>query len=513
MGCSNSTGRKGPASDKALVDVPMLMADPVFPGGNGSHPVLPMDVVEPHHEYPRVYENLPVIDPQHEHPRVNGGGVHNVIDELPVNDTVPWTCSVCTFQNTPDAANCRMCGVKPVADAAVDENVRIEGLVRSQEQISQDAYRQAQEEDRARPPPPPKPLLQLVGRDEANENDLSVKIALPPSDNSPPRGRVSGIKLLTEAQLSQAGRLSPPRAIPPGGGIIRSSLKVQVNNDAILDSKSSIQKTFNCVVCAEQCDWLRIADCTQPVCNSCVASDVLAQADRGTGRFWCPLRCHVIPYNILRSLNTQGVLSDELWSRLSQMHATAAIDDITATSGQKMLQCENCDETIIVSADTIRNELALSVVSCHSIHCQGASQICIRHGLTLRYAPGLATPLPLLPATVPQRPLSISAKISSPRQKTCVLCVQEQQQAVSPISGETTNQLSPVAAAMALSEQELTMNTRPCPKCGRRTYRDGGCRHMTCLCGHEYFWCCLRAYRDPEQAREHRRDNECEKYI
>jgi ariadne-1 len=35
--------------------------------------------------------------------------------------------------------------------------------------------------------------------------------------------------------------------------------------------------------------------------------------------------------------------------------------------------------------------------------------------------------------------------------------------------------------------------------------RNGGCMHMTCRCGHEFFWCCLRAYRNESEAREHRR--------
>jgi hypothetical protein len=48
--------------------------------------------------------------------------------------------------------------------------------------------------------------------------------------------------------------------------------------------------------------------------------------------------------------------------------------------------------------------------------------------------------------------------------------------------------------------------TKDCPQCSATIEKDGGCLHMTCVvCQHEFFWCCLRPYRDPDQAREHRR--------
>jgi hypothetical protein len=40
----------------------------------------------------------------------------------------------------------------------------------------------------------------------------------------------------------------------------------------------------------------------------------------------------------------------------------------------------------------------------------------------------------------------------------------------------------------------LALFTRPCPRCKRSIERDGGCLHMTCLCGHEICWSCGTDY-------------------
>lgn len=38
----------------------------------------------------------------------------------------------------------------------------------------------------------------------------------------------------------------------------------------------------------------------------------------------------------------------------------------------------------------------------------------------------------------------------------------------------------------------------------RLVQQTGGCRHMICRYGHEFFWCCMRAYRNETEARLHR---------
>jgi NADH pyrophosphatase NudC (nudix superfamily) len=75
---------------------------------------------------------------------------------------------------------------------------------------------------------------------------------------------------------------------------------------------------------------------------------------------------------------------------------------------------------------------------------------------------------------------------------------------LSRLQARVTEQTAQTAGAMraaAQSEQWIQDNTRPCPNCGRRIEKNGGCLHMTCParpvgCGREYFWCCSRPFPD-----------------
>jgi len=40
--------------------------------------------------------------------------------------------------------------------------------------------------------------------------------------------------------------------------------------------------------------------------------------------------------------------------------------------------------------------------------------------------------------------------------------------------------------------------SRPCPRCGARVSKTGGCNHMTCRCGASFCWLCLRELGDPD---------------
>ena len=42
--------------------------------------------------------------------------------------------------------------------------------------------------------------------------------------------------------------------------------------------------------------------------------------------------------------------------------------------------------------------------------------------------------------------------------------------------------------------EPLQLEGRLCPKCRRFINKNGGCPHMTCKCGHEFCWTCLRTY-------------------
>ena len=62
------------------------------------------------------------------------------------------------------------------------------------------------------------------------------------------------------------------------------------------------------------------------------------------------------------------------------------------------------------------------------------------------------------------------------------------------------------AAATPIVLDTAVDSTKSCPRCRIPIEKNGGCMHMTCLCGHDFFWCCLRAYRDADEARAHRQN-------
>jgi hypothetical protein len=270
-----------------------------------------------------------------------------------------------------------------------------------------------------------------------------------------------------------------------------------------------------CIVCGDEKTWVHIGDCSQPVCGDCIAADVRAQTEKRTGRFWCPMRCHAIPYITLRNLHKSGIFSSELWTTVSTLYNNAGIEEIAAHSGQVVLICVNCEEKLMCQ------QHQRGTVTCHSRYCGGGTEICIEHGLALRVISEVeddvakfsdqeqelgfskSTNIPNISANDPLSNMVRNSGVNyrkskaSGQAKHCPLCLQKNK------NGDLEG----------MTSDELQKTTRNCPKCGRRTYRDGGCRHMTCVCGHEYFWCCLRAYRDAEEARAHRRDSSCDEYL
>jgi hypothetical protein len=41
----------------------------------------------------------------------------------------------------------------------------------------------------------------------------------------------------------------------------------------------------------------------------------------------------------------------------------------------------------------------------------------------------------------------------------------------------------------------LTSSTKACPRCKEHIEKNGGCDHMTCRCGYEFWWSTLKPYR------------------
>jgi hypothetical protein len=49
---------------------------------------------------------------------------------------------------------------------------------------------------------------------------------------------------------------------------------------------------------------------------------------------------------------------------------------------------------------------------------------------------------------------------------------------------------------MCIAHRPKEVETKQCPECGREIEKDGGCNHMTCVCGHEFCWVCLTRWPD-----------------
>jgi ariadne-1 len=41
----------------------------------------------------------------------------------------------------------------------------------------------------------------------------------------------------------------------------------------------------------------------------------------------------------------------------------------------------------------------------------------------------------------------------------------------------------------------MGVKVKKCPKCTEYIEKNGGCDHMTCRCGHEFWWSSLTPYR------------------
>lgn len=75
------------------------------------------------------------------------------------------------------------------------------------------------------------------------------------------------------------------------------------------------------------------------------------------------------------------------------------------------------------------------------------------------------------------------------------------------VEEEAAAEAARVTTANGLLEGATRIHTKDCPKCSVSIEKTGGCRHMTCTaCKHEFFWCCLRGYRDPAGAKLHRQE-------
>jgi hypothetical protein len=152
-------------------------------------------------------------------------------------------------------------------------------------------------------------------------------------------------------------------------------------------------------------------------------------------------------------------------------------------------KCDGCGGALeVFSAGDAVAAAAVTVV-CHGLGCGLRS--CAQHGCGLVHRPESEVPIGLHFSQVKGR--------AEATVRTCPICVQEQER-------------SAQADGKAIDDLVARGDLKRCPKCATPTEKNGGCFHMTCVqCRHEYFWCCLRAYRDQDEHRAHDQDRSCDR--
>jgi len=256
-----------------------------------------------------------------------------------------------------------------------------------------------------------------------------------------------------------------------------------------------------CEVCGESSPWLQIQSCAHPVCATCVCKDIKSQLENRQSPM-CPFRCCHIDQLTLISLRNLHLLSTNSWNIAQQLFletatptllsssssssspfsssssssSSSSFSSAPVSSSQVFLSCGECKAAIVVSSPSTKT------VQCSSAHCRGFTHLCVTHNMVMTQS-----------KTSSHKSVGISGKdIESAR--FCLMCRNEEHQ----------NDME------KLSKKEILRTTHPCPRCKTRTQKNGACMHMTCqVCKHEYFWCCSRSYRVPEEMTLHNRDETC----
>jgi hypothetical protein len=150
---------------------------------------------------------------------------------------------------------------------------------------------------------------------------------------------------------------------------------------------------------------------------------------------------------------------------------------------------------------------AAHAAKCYNTDCEALGSFCTVHLLPLEL---LAAGESIITSADVEAAPGIAKERShfhGGRYRVCPQCVGDMRDAAvaSAAAAAATTTAPPTCLLKALG-------TKPCPSCGTGVQKAPGCRHMTCMCGHEFFWCCGRAYRDSTAHRAHVRDSTCDDY-
>jgi hypothetical protein len=328
---------------------------------------------------------------------------------------------------------------------------------------------------------------------------------LPPSNNGALRGKketgplrrhdgaASADNPAQDAPVSSTQARANPEPVPSHGSAIFGAASAQpVSPHSQRNSTQEQVRRGPCAICAD--DDVPLVDhpgvaYTHASCWQCMSRHVMAKIDEGITDIPCiEPGCTIssLGYTQVKAILCSKHLAGDAqlqqdarasWARFELLKRKKELDGV-----KDLIWCSHCGD-----AQSHSDRDALRPFRCRVPSCGGLT--CSVHGVPYRERRKLLA------------------------QNGVVVDAVEGQPAFCCAMGEEDHRFATASYAPTFSESgEMVWpegcpgpTIKKCPHCGQGIEKNEGCRHMTCAsCRFEFFWCCLRAYRDESQAREHR---------
>ena len=266
----------------------------------------------------------------------------------------------------------------------------------------------------------------------------------------------------------------------PQNGDINSTCMICDNEyEAPLWNNVSDQKCNSCVVCVLK--WIM---------QSFNYPETISQRDNnGNSKHWnltCSSRCHTLSWADLK--HTEQIITNlksthpHLKEHLSSFNIKPLEKKFSLDCGMQnsktanhMWICRSCNDWQLFYEEEVTN-----FHHCRNPRCEDMDRlVCIKHHDFIEFIDQERFSSVL--DDVPHMKVKIVRKI-----KACKHCLRE------------------AIDTRELKIDHARLGHKKCPECAQWIEKDGGCLHMTCTCSHEFYWCCLRPYRNREATEQHK---------